>query len=119
MGNSLNIGNSKGIKYELDKELFTGDYWVDGRPIYFKLFHIPKGQLPNDGWKDFLLDLNGASALINSNLNVLDYPDVDRLWHDGNPQFQYYVSLKDKKVRFSATGGWGNQEAYLTVYYTK
>ena len=36
MGNLLNIGNSKGIKYELDKEVFTGDYWIDGKPIFCK-----------------------------------------------------------------------------------
>lgn len=28
------VTNPRGIKYELDKEVFTGDYWVDEKPIY-------------------------------------------------------------------------------------
>lgn len=29
-------GGSTGIRYELDKEVETGDYWIDGKPIYQK-----------------------------------------------------------------------------------
>ena len=28
------VTTSKGVKYELEKEVFTGDYWIDGKPIY-------------------------------------------------------------------------------------
>ena len=113
------VTTPKGVKYELDKEVFTGDYWVDGKPIFAKIFYIAKGQLPNDSSKNIPLNLTGAESLIDSNFNVYDSPNVNRLWHDGNPQFQYYLDLRNQQLCMSTVGGWASQEAYITLYYTK
>lgn len=34
--NNVNFDAGGGITYSLDEEVFTGDYWVDGKPIYQK-----------------------------------------------------------------------------------
>ena len=33
-------GSSSGITYAYDTEIATGDTWIDGKPIYMKVFHI-------------------------------------------------------------------------------
>ena len=48
-GGSGGGGSSSGITYAYDTEIATGDTWIDGKPIYIKVFHIdalptkPKG----------------------------------------------------------------------------
>ena len=39
-GGSSSGGSSSGITYAYDTEIATGDTWVDGKPIYMKVFHI-------------------------------------------------------------------------------
>lgn len=33
-------GGSSGITYEYETEIATGDTWIDGKPIYLKVFHV-------------------------------------------------------------------------------
>ena len=48
-GGSGGGGSSSGITYAYDTEIATGETWIDGKPIYMKVFHIdalttkPKG----------------------------------------------------------------------------
>ena len=39
-GGSSSGGSSSGITYAYDTEIATGDTWIDGKPIYMKVFHI-------------------------------------------------------------------------------
>ena len=39
-GGSGGGGSSSGITYAYDTEIATGDTWIDGKPIYMKVFHI-------------------------------------------------------------------------------
>ena len=39
-GGSGGGGASSGITYAYDTEIATGDTWIDGKPIYMKVFHI-------------------------------------------------------------------------------
>ncbi len=113
------VTTSKGVKYDLEKEVFTGDYWVDGKPIFAKIFHIKKGELPNDGSKTYNLNLTNAEFVVDNNLNIFDPPNSKRFWQNGYLQFEYYIDLQKQILTLSTTGGWGNQEAYITLYYTK
>lgn len=48
-GGGSSSGGASGITYAYDTEIATGDTWIDGKPIYLKVFHIdalttkPKG----------------------------------------------------------------------------
>ena len=48
-GGGSSSGGASGITYAYDTEIATGDTWIDGKPIYMKVFHIdalptkPKG----------------------------------------------------------------------------
>lgn len=37
-------GGASGITYAYDTEIATGDTWIDGKPIYLRIFHIDGGQ---------------------------------------------------------------------------
>ena len=39
-GGSGGGGSSSGITYAYDTEIATGETWIDGKPIYMKVFHI-------------------------------------------------------------------------------
>lgn len=39
-GGGASTGGSSGITYEYETEIATGDTWVDGKPIYLKVFHV-------------------------------------------------------------------------------
>lgn len=39
-GGGASTGGSSGITYEYETEIATGDTWIDGKPIYLKVFHV-------------------------------------------------------------------------------
>lgn len=39
-GGGSSSGGASGITYAYDTEIATGDTWIDGKPIYMKVFHI-------------------------------------------------------------------------------
>ena len=39
-GGSSGGGSSSGITYAYDTEIATGETWIDGKPIYMKVFHV-------------------------------------------------------------------------------
>ena len=113
------VTTTKGVKYELDKEVFTGDYWIDGKPIYAKVIHIPVGQLPNNGWKEYTFDFKNIDFIVKRDMVVLDPNRIKRYWFAHDSNLICSIDRDKSAILVHGNGGWGNQEAYITLYYTK
>ena len=77
-GGSSSGGGASGITYAYDTEIATGDTWIDGKPIYLKVFHIDalttkpkdifmKSYYEQDIFADQIVSVNTIWKLTNSN----------------------------------------------------
>ena len=116
MGNLLNIGNSKGIKYELDKEVFTGDYWVDGTPIYMRTIYkknLENKEIIFDGTNDIdqLINYFGKATFDGEGV-IIPYSDA------GDIRFHAYIRNIQGKITFYKYHI-EPTDIYITIFYTK
>ena len=119
MGNAINLNGSKGIRYKLNEEVATGDTWVDGKPIFAKVIHIPVGQLPNNGWEEYTFDFKNIDFIVKRDMVVLDPNRIKRYWFAHDSNLICSIDRDKSAVLVHGNGGWANQEAYITLYYTK
>ena len=77
-GGGSSSGGASGITYAYDTEIATGDTWIDGKPIYLKVFHIDalttkpkdifmKSYYEQDIFADQIVSVNTIWKLTNSN----------------------------------------------------
>ena len=108
------VTTTKGVKYELDKEVFTGDYWVDGKPIFLKTIY--SATVNNDMVialninRDSLVKLQ-ATATANNTVSVtLPYSTSG-----GN--LLEVISHDKNTITVWANGTY--KDLYVTIFYTK
>ena len=110
-----------GIKYEADTEVFTGDYWIDGKPIYAYVLtkNLPAFVLNNAikfaSVSDFSMD-----TLIGSELLVTRADGVKVL---GSTDIVVTISIqtKTKDIRIYTTYNQyvGRTPHWILLKYTK
>lgn len=122
------------ISYELYKEIRTGDYWIDGKPIYFYMTSFRANTVAN-AWN---------TVTIGSISDVSDIVDYSCIYRRSNPdssrKFQYYRAdssiyrdsntyavifvflTNDNRIQLSElhSNNFGhNYPVYVKLWYTK
>lgn len=116
MGQGILLGNGGGTKYELNKEVFTGDYWVDGAPIYMRTFYkknLKNTEIIFDGTNDIgqLINYFGK-ATDNGEGIIIPYSDA------GDIRLHAYIRNIQGKITFYKYHI-EPTDIYITIFYTK
>lgn len=120
-------GGASGITYAYDTEIATGDTWIDGKPIYLRIFHIDGGQSTSYSidvsvyhqqdkfadsivsvipmWKSGTRSITGnvidisamVSNVTNANENIVQR--TLNCWVDNNTKFSIHIA-KGKRVYY-------------------
>lgn len=108
------------MRYALNKEQWTGDYWIDGKKIYrltIMFENIGHGASKSHS----LSDKNIAEVMyitgiefIDDNWNVLNRP-----WGTGGGDIVLYETNTLNLKIANATTGLTIEKAYATIFYTK
>lgn len=104
-----------GLRYALNKEQFTGNYWIDGKSIYRYMvnnvtvnkngtakFDYPVSTIDEIVKIESMFILNGQRFFGNTNFfNVFDLPDTRE------------INCQNNSSNYQASNGW------IMIYYTK
>ena len=117
MATSILYNSARGTRYELDKEIRTGDYWIDGSPIYVKVRYFEKNTLPNSNTKTYSLDIPNIKLLINSTFTAKN--STGFLLNDLHDGMSMNFELQENQIKMIGKGNWLDFEMFLTLFYTK
>lgn len=137
MANSLSvkIENNGGLAFNNDGELYaeglnnystteqaTGQNWIDGKPIYFKVLHFEEET--EQTRKTYTTEISALSIDA-----LIDLKAIVKLGAAGNGDWYTSPFFYDNTKQLSVSGtnsmlnvysdGWKFTEAYVTLYYTK
>lgn len=108
----------KGSKYSLEEE-FTGDYWINGKPIYRKTINC--ALTINDSSKAIDTNIKNMEwciyaygmALFNETILLpLNFQNSDG-WNS------FHITGKGAKIQLQNSGTYPTTTSYITLYYTK
>lgn len=108
------------MRYALNKEQFTGNYWIDGKKIYQYTMSITFTNVNLDVSLpslniDTFLKIDGYYKSPSNEYNPLPYPALAQDYTIGG--WLYYKSTN--RIRFENGKNRSGGEAYITFYYTK
>lgn len=105
-------------QYSTDEQ-FTGEYWIDGKPLY-EVSYAWEGSIPANG-KSFDIGIRNVYEVISINA-------VLRASSSNNFFLLSYIAASYNTINYDAdnnllwingTGSWGNGKVYATLRYTK
>ena len=104
------------MRYVLNKEQFTGNYWIDGKKIYRTTIYV---QNPSDG--QTIATINNFDRLINQWGSIeLNSDRQTFIPYAESGSYGLYIAIdNDGNVKCPYTGNAKFTELYLTIEYTK
>lgn len=114
MATSILYNSARGTRYELDKEIRTGDYWIDGKPIYARVFKFRSNG--NDIQKSEILNFDELVAMKNT-LRVYT-SDTESFYRCGNyNQISVHIN-QQRECCLENNEGW-KVDSVIELLYTK
>lgn len=107
-GDSSGSGNTSGgntITYAYDTEIATGETWIDGKPIYLRVFHIDalKSQSKVIDYNEYYNQTKFADTIIS----------VNPTWHNGNSISTGFMADVVSPVSTSSSSVGSNVNSYI------
>lgn len=107
-GDSSGSGNTSGgntITYAYDTEIATGETWIDGKPIYLRVFHIDalKSQSKAIDYNEYYNQIKFADTIIS----------VNPTWHNGDSTSTGFMADVVSPVSTSSSSVGSNVNSYI------
>lgn len=98
-------GSASGITYAYDTEIATGETWVDGKPIYLKVFHIDRlaSQSKTIDYKEYHSQPKFAETIVS----------VVPTWKNGNNTYTGFMDDVVSSVSTSSKDVGSNVNSYI------
>ena len=116
-------------------EVFTGDYWIDGKPIYRKVLQVTLpststqgtyvsgytaiGATVDTGIRVFGIISNEANGIVEQYVILPFETDNSGVQFMINPNSRSVVAEKNTVRTFNSNPAWSGKTAYVVVEYTK